>query len=342
MPQLVRFIKPNAGIENLHERYSMEHPGVSKAFMTSGTNNRNTSGTVFEQPTTLENLFDSIPALLAHVDCNMGVKYVNRNFRAWFSGYELSVNSFPVLVGKDLFNQIQRHLGKILIGGFAHFTVSFSYHGQYRYLEVNLSPEVDANQKVDGFIFYATDVTAMLNAELALHDYFENASIGLHAVNGEGIIVWANAEELKLLGYNAEEYIGKPITQFHKNEQVIADILTRLRNKEVIKNVEAELVCKDGSSRYVMINSSVLWNGTEFVHTRCFTIDITEQKLATLAKQESDERFKVMSNLVPVIIWTANENGLCTFVNLRIHNRVLLSSTCPDIDYNCRWTRHVF
>jgi PAS domain S-box-containing protein len=284
--------------------------------MTLGINDLTTSRrTVFEQPTTLENLIDSIPALIAHVDCNMIVRYVNKSFTNWFPEHDSSCNSFPVVIGKNIFSQIQRYLGKTLVGELARFTISFQHQGRSRYMEVNLSPEFTDSHHVKGFIFYATDITANLNTELSLHDYFENATIGLHWVNAEGIIIWANAEELKMLGYEADEYIGQPITRFHKNQRVINDILYRLRHREVIRNIEAELICKDGSTRYVMINSSVLWNGSEFIHTRCFTIDITTQKLAAQAKQESDDRFKVMSDLVPVIIWTTDENGLCTFVN---------------------------
>ncbi len=93
--------------------------------------------------------------------------------------------------------------------------------------------------------------------------------------------------------------------------------MQRLKNREMVSHHEAELICKDGSTRYVAINSSVLWEGDRFVHSRCFTIDITAQKLAALATLESEVRFKTMANLVPLIIWTTNENGLCTFLNTK-------------------------
>src|SRR5207253_1938440 len=35
---------------------------------------------------------------------------------------------------------------------------------------------------------------------------------------------------------------------------------------------------KDGSIRYVLINSNVLWRAEEFLHTRCFTRDITDRR----------------------------------------------------------------
>ena len=36
--------------------------------------------------------------------------------------------------------------------------------------------------------------------------------------------------------------------------------------------------CKDGSIREVLISSSVLFENGEFIHTRCFTADVTERK----------------------------------------------------------------
>ncbi|SKC81458.1 PAS domain S-box-containing protein [Ohtaekwangia koreensis] len=269
-----------------------------------------------EQSVSFDKLIDFIPALIARVDCNMVVQYANQGFRKWFSRIDDPAgNSFPIIIGEQIFNQIQRYLGKTLVGEPAHLTISFQHDGEYRCMEVDIRPEFDYNQKVSGFIFYASDISSELDVERSLHDYFENATIGLHWVNEDGIIIWANREELTMLGYEPDEYIGQPITRFHKNQQIIQEILCKLRKKEIIKNCEAELLCKDGSSRFVTINSSVLWKDGEFVHTRCFTIDITAQKLAAKAMRENQERFKVMSNLVPVIIWTTDENGLCIFLN---------------------------
>ncbi len=48
-----------------------------------------------------------------------------------------------------------------------------------------------------------------------LTDFVENASEGLHRVGPDGTILWANQAELDLLGYEAHEYIGHNITEFH-------------------------------------------------------------------------------------------------------------------------------
>lgn len=119
-----------------------------------------------------------------------------------------------------------------------------------------------------------------------LEDFIENGSIPLHWVNENGIIIWANKAELEALGYTKEEYVGHPIKDFHADEPVINDILKRLANKETLRNYPARLKRKDGTIREVLINSNVLWKDDKFVHTRCFTRDITELKELERKKDE--------------------------------------------------------
>jgi PAS domain S-box-containing protein len=268
-------------------------------------------------PSDFEEIINSIPALVARLDCNLQIVYGNSNFFRWFPRSGEASHFFQVVVGKSTFFQIQRHLGAVLSGRKAHFTISVEHKESIYYLDVNLSPQFDREGRVDSIIFHSTDVTEKLNDQRALRDYFDNATIGLHWVNAEGIIIWANPAELELLGYASDEYIGHPIAKFHKSQRSIQDILSRLSNHEVLRNYEAEMICKDGSTRYVSINSSVLWDGQDFIHTRCFTVDITAQKLADLALQETEQRFKIMADLVPLIMLTTDENGQCTFLNVK-------------------------
>ncbi|HYG23349.1 MAG TPA: PAS domain S-box protein [Verrucomicrobiae bacterium] len=116
--------------------------------------------------------------------------------------------------------------------------------------------------------------------EAELTQFVEHASVGLHWVGPDGIIQWANKADFEFLGFSGDDYIGHHIAEFHADRHVIDDILSRLSSGERLQNYEARLKCKDGSFKTVLIDSCVLWEGGKFIHTQCFTRDITDQKRA--------------------------------------------------------------
>jgi PAS domain S-box-containing protein len=121
-----------------------------------------------------------------------------------------------------------------------------------------------------------------------LKQCLEHAAEGLHFVGPDGTILWANQTELAWLGYAPEEYIGHHIAEFHVDPPVIEDIMARLSAGDTLLNRDARLRHRDGSVRHVQINSNVLWRDGRFLHTQCFTRDITDRKLA-----EARDRFLV-------------------------------------------------
>jgi len=143
-------------------------------------------------------------------------------------------------------------------------------------LAIALQAEIAERKKLESALRTALAAQKAAEAELRqaqedLRDFFENAVEGLHWVGPDGTILWANRAEMDLLGYSPDEYIGRHIAEFHADQPVIDDILTRLSRNEKLHAYPARLRCKDGSTRRVEISSSVLWRDGKFVHTRCFT-----------------------------------------------------------------------
>jgi PAS domain S-box-containing protein len=162
-----------------------------------------------------------------------------------------------------------------------------------------------------------------------LQDYVDNAAIGLHWVDDHGIIKWANKAELDMLGYSSEEYIGHHISEFHVVREKITDILKRLTCNETLDQYESELRCKDGSVKTVHISSNVFWDEGKFIHTRCFTVDVTEQKKLFNALRESEDRYKTLVNGMPAAIYTCDSQGRITYFN---EQAVQLWGYRPDIN----------
>jgi PAS domain S-box-containing protein len=147
---------------------------------------------------------------------------------------------------------------------------------------------------------------ALQRSEQEFRDLVENASVAIHWVGPDGVIIWANKAELDMLGYSKEEYLGRHIAEFHADAPVIGDILRRLTGRETLHEYEARLRAKDGSIRHVLINSNVLWQGDKFIHTRCFTRDVTErtksrQQLTTLAREVEHRAKNILATVQAVV-----------------------------------------
>ena len=111
-----------------------------------------------------------------------------------------------------------------------------------------------------------------------LEDFLENALVGIHLVNKEGIILYANKAELDMLGYRKEEYFGKNIREFYGQQDEIESILSSLLSSEKLDNHQTRLRCKDGSFKDVLLSSNAYFREGTFIHSRCFTRDITQLK----------------------------------------------------------------
>lgn len=160
-----------------------------------------------------------------------------------------------------------------------------------------------------------TDHLGALRLTHDFEDFFENGAIALHLVGTDGTILHANRAELDLLGYASGEYIGRNITEFHLDADVIDDILRRLTNGERISKYPARLRARDGSTRYVEITSSVNFQQGEFVNTRCFTIDVTDLMLARQEVRQKEDFFHQVLDALPAAVYMTDPGGKITYFN---------------------------
>lgn len=113
-------------------------------------------------------------------------------------------------------------------------------------------------------------------------NFLNNSVQSVHLVDEDGVIRWANDVELRALGYTRDEYVGRHIGDVHVDADVIAAILTLLTSGSSLVAYPARLRAKDGRIKHVMINSNVFRKAGEFVHTRCFTTEVSESVYSAL------------------------------------------------------------
>ena len=195
------------------------------------------------------------------------------------------------IINEDSRTEVESPCAKVLttgkVVGLANHTLLISRDGSERPIDDSAAPIKAENGELLGVVVVFRDVTekraadkALSRSERNLADFFENAAVGLQWVGPDGTILRANRADYELLGYTEETYIGRKISEFHADPSAIEDILRRLQAGETINSYEATLRHRDGSLRHVLITSNVLWEDGHFVHSRCFTRDITARKRA--------------------------------------------------------------
>ncbi|UXN76194.1 PAS domain S-box protein (plasmid) [Devosia sp. A8/3-2] len=134
-------------------------------------------------------------------------------------------------------------------------------------------------------------------------------------VGADGSILRANRAELDLLGYTAEEYIGRQISEFHADAGTIAEILTRLAAGEKLVRFPARLRAGDGSIKHVEVTSSAQFRNGQFLHTRCFTSDVTEIVEVRRQLLRKEEEMHQILEALPAAVYTTDAQGKIAYYN---------------------------
>jgi len=77
-----------------------------------------------------------------------------------------------------------------------------------------------------------------------------------------------------------------------------------------IEPMEATVCCKDGSSRHIEFHFASLGD----THLVSF-VDLTDRRRSEVKLVESEQRFRVVANTAPVMIWMAGLDKLCNYFN---------------------------
>jgi PAS domain S-box-containing protein len=159
--------------------------------------------------------------------------------------------------------------------------------------------------------------------------------------NLEGIIVTWNEGATRIFGYVPEEVIGKSITILIPPDRLGEEpaILAQLRAGQRVDHYETVRVRKDGTFVDISLSISPVRNSAgEIIGASKIARDITQQKRAEEALRVSNERFRLMADAAPVLIWIADHTkGRHWF------NKVWLDFTGRSTDQEAGfgWTQNV-
>jgi len=158
-----------------------------------------------------------------------------------------------------------------------------------------------------------------LSQTLTVQDLYNNAPCGYHSLSPHGIVMLINDTELKMLGYDRAEVVGKmSFLEFVAPESKLKWIekFKLLKAKGIVKDVEILLKNRNGEVFPVLANSTAVMDKCgNYVSSRSTLIDIRKRKKVELALQKSEAQYRGIVEDQIDLICRFSPDGRLTFVN---------------------------
>jgi PAS domain S-box-containing protein len=133
-----------------------------------------------------------------------------------------------------------------------------------------------------------------------------------------GIITsWNKSAEL-LFGYTSEEAVGKHITLIIPPDRLSEEktIIERLKRGERMDHFETVRIGKNGQLLDISLTVSPVRDSEgRIVGASKVARDITDKKRIERTLRESEQRYRVITDAIPVMVWMAGLDKLCYYFN---------------------------
>jgi PAS domain S-box-containing protein len=188
---------------------------------------------------------------------------------------------------------------------------------------VSVIPVFDGAGNCVNLIGTVHDVTARRQSEeisARLAAVVESSDDAIVSKTLEGIISTWNQGAERMFGYSAAEAVGKPINLLipGNRQDEEPEILRRIRRGERVDHFETVRQRKDGTLFDVSVTISPIRDAKGAI-TGASKIarDISTQKKAEEVLRESEERYRLMGDIVPHLLWITDAAGRPTYFNDR-------------------------
>ncbi len=179
--------------------------------------------------------------------------------------------------------------------------------GTTRWIAARGEAVKDPNGQITRIRGTAQDITERKRAAEEIQDLYDHAPCGYDSINENGEFVRINETELSWLGYTHAEIVGKKKFQdllTDESRKIFEQNLPQAKTEGRIKDLELEMVRKDGTILQVLLTSVVVKDKySDLFVTRTTLYDVTERKRVGEQLRLFSERLTLATRAASIGVW---------------------------------------
>jgi PAS domain S-box-containing protein len=245
-----------------------------------------------------------------------------------YSSEEIIGTNAEVLAPPGGREEQRRHFATVLKGSAvsAFETVRQSKDGRWIDVSLSISGIRNSAGEVVGVSAIAHDIGERLSAgrklresEERFREVFEHAPFGMAVTGLDGRFLQVNEALCEMLGYSERNLLETTWTALTHPD----DLELSLQRMQELRRDPS--LCLDAEKRYLHRSGAVVRVRIRIATLRdsggaasCFLIhveDVTESRRADEALRESEERFRIMADGCPTMVWVTDAEGAVRFAN---------------------------
>lgn len=306
------------------------------------TNRKRIEEALQQRETELRLITDTLPVLISFVDSEQRYRFNNRAYQEWFghSTAEVYGKYLWEVLGEAAYEVVRPYVEQVLAGEQVTFESQVPYQdGGTRYINAIYVPQFNKEGTVEGYAALITDISQQQAAlrdvcdELRLRNQAEAALRESEArfrqmADTAPVLIWMSGTD-KLCNYFNKpwlDFTGRTLEQEMGNgwaEGVHPDDFQRCLDTYVNafdarQNFKMEYRLKrfDGEHRWLLDTGVPRFAPTgEFLGYIGSCVDIHDRNLAEETLRDSEERYRILTEVSPQAIWMGDSNSGITYCN---------------------------
>ena len=267
----------------------------------------------------LKLVIDGMPGLVSYIGRDLRYRFVNRRYEEWFGkpAEQIEQHSLLELGGKDSIEGVRGRLEEAFAGKNVVFEQYYDYPDARRRVRGNYYPDHGPDGSVAGVVVLIQDITAEADALEALQKSEESyrrivqtAVEGIWTLAPDGRLTFVNPRMSELLGYAADELLGRSCFEFiHPGDREAARVGLQARKEGDAHTREYRLLRKDGSICWAQVTGAAIRNGGGAVTgVLGMCTDVTERRY-------NEARYQALFSTMQDGVLIVNDDGDYVDVN---------------------------